>query len=139
MPRGGRRTKAPGTPAKSNRTDMNQPAAQAASVNRAPRVRPGIPGTQGLQQTPGAARQAPAAPPGPEPGSFGAMTRSTERPGEPITAGMSMGAGPGPEVLPAPPGGGTALQELRALYGRFPLPEIRDLIEEAMESQRGSL
>jgi hypothetical protein len=50
---------------------------------------------------------------------------------------MPMGAGPGPDVLPAPAGMGTALQELRALYGRFPLPEIRDLIEEAMEQQQG--
>jgi hypothetical protein len=125
MPRGGRRSGQAGK-AYSNRSDLN-PAANAAKVNRNPRVRApeGVP-TQGLQQAPGAAQQ-----PGPVPGAAGAFTRPTDRPNEPITAGMPMGAGPGPEGMPPVPGGG-ALDELRILYMRFPYPELRELIEEMM-------
>lgn len=127
MPRGGRRSKAPGSPAKPNRTDLNNPAAQAAAVTRPPRVRPGFGGTQGLQATPPAARQET-----PIPGAGGAFARPTERPNEPITDGLPMGAGRGPEALPPAPGGG-ALDEIRILFMRFPYPELRELIEEMQE------
>lgn len=132
MPRGGRRKARIGD-AKGNRTDMNSPAAQAASVNRPPRIRgaPGVP-TKGLQQTPGAARQ-PAQPAGAQ----GSLTRPTERPDEPLTAGAPMGPGPGPDALP-PPAPSTAADELRALFIQFPSPELRELIELAdMEGQTG--
>lgn len=42
---------------------------------------------------------APSAGSGPLPGSFGPLTRPSERPGEPLTTGIPMGAGPGPEAL----------------------------------------
>lgn len=50
------------------------------------------------------------------------------RPDEPITAGLPIGAGPGPEALGMAP---TPLDELRAIYQRFPTEELRELIEEA--------
>lgn len=123
MPRGGRRQKAPGSPAKGNRLDLNQGAAAAP---RAPRVRPGFGGTEGLQANPQAER--------PVPGAGGAFTRPTERPNEPLTAGMPTGPGPGPEVLPSH--ASTAADELRALFLQFPLPELRELIELADEEGR---
>lgn len=129
MPRGGRRAGRSGK-AYQNRTDLN-PSAQAAQVTRAPRIRApqGVP-TQGLQQTPQAATAAPPVQPqalGPAAGAS-PFDRPTERPEEPLTEGLAIGPGRGPEVLSQPTS--TASQELRALFLRYPLPELRELIEE---------
>lgn len=146
MPRGGRRRGRPGQQYP-NRSDLGNPAAQAptanpaaraAAVTRPPRVR--IEGAQGLQATPQAARapEAPPAPPSPAfplPGSFGPLSRPTERPDEPLTAGLPFGPGPGPEALAVPPQ--TTADELRAIYARYPLPELRELIEDIEEEERG--
>lgn len=130
MPRGGKRRGQTGKPYP-NRTDLGNPATQAAQINRPPRVRApqGVP-TQGLQTTPQAAQ----APPVIQPQAFGLapgaspFDRPTERPNEPLTEGLPIGPGRGPEALG--PMTSTASQELRALFLRYPLPELRELIEE---------
>lgn len=130
MPRGGRRSGKPGQ-AYPNRTDLN-PAAQAAQVNRPPRIRTpeGVP-AQGLQTTPQAAAAAPPQQPPPPQGPLAGAApfdRPSERPDEPLTEGLAIGPGRGPEALG--PMTSTASQELRALFLRYPLPELRELIEE---------
>lgn len=69
--------------------------------------------------------------PFPAPGSLGPLDGPTARPGEPVTAGAPVGPGPGPEVLGM--GRGDELDEIRALYQRFPSEELRQIIEEAEE------
>jgi hypothetical protein len=65
------------------------------------------------------------------PGTLGALDRPTERPGEPLTAGLPSGPGPGPEALAGVGIGGDALElQLRALYQKYPMPEIARLLEE---------
>lgn len=63
------------------------------------------------------------------PGSLGGLTRGTENPNEPITSGLPMGPGPGPEVLANTPD--DAVEFLRGLYLRYPLDELREIIEQA--------
>jgi hypothetical protein len=78
---------------------------------------------------------APAAPRGPDPGSFGDFLRPTERPDEPVTAGAPVGPGPGPEALP--PTGDTTIDEIRALYMQYGQPEsIREILED-LERETG--
>ena len=73
-------------------------------------------------------------PAGPVPGSLGGLADPTARPLEPITAGAPMGAGPGPEAIAALGLGGDDLDELRALFQRFPqYDELRQIIEEIEE------
>jgi hypothetical protein len=145
MPRGGRRR---GTPNKAygNRTDLNAPKPNPVTFS-------GQPYGMGKQQAdaqaatpPGAPAAAPAGPPGPggatpgppgtPPGGLGAFNRPTERPGEPITQGLSSGAGAGPEVLGLQdPGGDPITLQLRALYQRFPIQEIADLLDEGAQGR----
>lgn len=135
MPRGGRRKGQAGK-TYPNRSDLGNPAAQAAQVTRPPRIRAEGAPTQGLQATPQAAQALPPqVPEGSPPGAAGPFTRPTDRPNEPLTEGLPMGPGRGPEAFPQQ--GSSALDELRALYYRFPLQELADLIEEAEEEMGG--
>lgn len=123
MPRGGPRSGSPGR-AYPNRADLNQnrqlPASAAA----------GQPYGQRQAQLDSQAAVPMAAPPAfPAPGSLGPLDAPTARPGEPLTTGAPVGPGPGPEALQLP--GVDALDELRALYQRFPTEELRQIIEEA--------
>ena len=141
MPRGGKRSGAPGK-AYSNRSDLNGPqpignfaksgpygtgvsltdAQKALPVAGAPMPQQGAP--QVLQPGGPPADQGP---PGPLPGSFGAFNRPTERPYEPITHGLPTGPGGGPEVLPAPVAkpAQTVLQQMAS--SPFASDEIRAL------------
>lgn len=123
--RGGSRTGASGK-AYGNRTDLNGGKVPMAA---APNQTYGKAGEQLAAQraVPVAAPPAPAAPAGPLPGSFGPLTRPTERPSEPLTAGAPFGAGP--STLPGVGGSGVA-EQLRALYMEFPTEELRQLIED---------
>lgn len=147
MARGGKRQGQPGQ-AYGNRTDLNPPKPAATAFT-------GQPYGQGVQQAqaqqalpvggtpvpppqPGGAGPMPQSTPvgqmpqptGPAPGSAGDFTRPTERPGEPVTHGLPTGPGGGPEVLgptaQAPMDPVTA--RIYALYKRFPLQEIADLL-----------
>jgi hypothetical protein len=83
----------------------------------------------------------PAAPPAavphrevPMPGSLGPLDAPTARPNEPVTAGAPVGPGPGPEAVAALGLGGEDLDELRALFQRFPQYDgLRQIIEEIEE------
>lgn len=150
MARGGRRRGTAGQ-AYSNRTDLNTPKpnpvaftgqpygvakqqaqVQAAMPTATPPVQPGAappPGTQ----APGVGQPGPPGmPPGSlstPPGALGDLHRPTDRPNEPVTAGLSGGPGPGPEALtpglkPTDP----ITLRLMALYKRFPIQEIADLL-----------
>lgn len=121
MARGGRRSGKPGV-AYPNRTDLNaQPVRTASGQEYGERTR-----QEQAQQAvplPAAAPVPPAQP----------LLRPTERPNEPVTSGLPLGPGPGPEVL----GGADLpeLEELRAIYMRFPNEGMRTLIE-LMETGR---
>ena len=72
-----------------------------------------------------AARQAPL------PDFFG----ETRRPAEPITAGAPFGAGPGPVgagIPMIPPAADNVMQELQAIYARFPNSDLADLIDSTL-------
>lgn len=64
------------------------------------------------------------------PGSLGAFNRPSERPNEPLTAGASFGAGPTPtSAMRVPRNNDPVLDELRALYTRFPSEELADMLD----------
>jgi hypothetical protein len=71
-----------------------------------------------------ARRATPAAP--------GSLTAPTARPMEPITAGAPFGPGVGPAAagIPMmPPAGDNVLEELKAIYQRFPNDDLADLLD----------
>jgi len=149
MPRGGRRSGRPGV-AHGNRTDLNKPplarftgqeyGAAAEQARSQAAIRPGPPPAPppGQPRAPQGPQEPQGPPPtggipqsGPMPGTLGALDRPTERPGEPLTAGLPSGPGPGPEALAGVGIGGDALElQLRALYQKYPMPEIARLLEE---------
>jgi hypothetical protein len=141
MPRGGRRSGAPGT-AYSNRTDLNVPAAaasgqtygkrskQMAAQRALPMARPATDAVP--VASPQAATPAPQGPPAPAvmPGQVVPLTAPSQRPDEPVTAGLPLGAGAGPEALgPLAGASNDVAMELRAIYARFPNEDIRSLLE----------
>lgn len=132
MPRGGRRAGTPGR-AYSNRSDLN--ATRALPVEAGPSQQYGQRAAQeAAQRVVPIAPQPAARPPAPPAGGLlNFASPSTSRPGEPVTAGASMGAGAGPEALAALGLGGGEVDELRAMYQRFPSEELRQIIEEIEE------
>jgi hypothetical protein len=137
MPRGGRRKGTPGQ-AYGNRTDLQKPQAPGTPVFKgqpygAATEQAAVAASGGGAAPPG---QPPGAgapvggPPGVAPGGLGPLTRPTERPGEPITHGLASGPGGGPEVLGLDSRNDDTALQLRALYQRFPLPEIAELLSE---------
>lgn len=56
--------------------------------------------------------------------------RPTDRPNEPLTHGLSTGQGAGPEIL-SMPADNPSMDELRAIYLRYPTEQLRELIEDA--------
>jgi hypothetical protein len=142
MPRGGRRTGAPGA-AYSNRTDLNQnrtlpiqaapgqPYGQAGAQIAAQRALP-------LASAPAPAPVAPSAPAAPPvmPGSLTPLTAPTTRPNEPLTAGIDSGPGPGSAVLGL--NAGDTLRSLLTSISQSPTatPEVAALLQRL---QNGSL
>lgn len=133
MPRGGKRT---GTPGKSypNRSDLpTAPDPGAGTFKGQPygaataqaQVQGATPSSGG-----GGAPGQMAGPPGLAPGSFGAFNRPTERPNEPITHGLDVGPGAGSEILGMTKNTDPVSLQLRALYQRFPISEIAELLSE---------
>lgn len=143
MPRGGRRTGAPGK-AYSNRSDLNtvvpikaapgqQYGAAKAQIDAQKAVPIARPSTdavpQGGSASPGASSPA-SGPAGPLPGQLVPLDAPTQRPGEPVTAGLPVGPGPGREVLgPLAGEGEDVAMQLRAIYARFPNEDLRSLLE----------
>lgn len=80
------------------------------------------PTQQAAQQA--ARRVTPAAP--------GSLTAPTARPNEPITAGAPFGPGVGPAAAGIPmmsPAGDNVIEELKAIYQRFPNDDLADLLD----------
>jgi hypothetical protein len=74
-----------------------------------------------------AAQAARAVPAGP-----GSLTAPTARPMEPITAGAPFGPGVGPAgagIPMMPPAGDSVIEELKAIYQRFPNDDLADLLD----------
>jgi hypothetical protein len=90
-------------------------AVQAVPTGRAPAE----------QQAQQAARRAvPAAP--------GSLIAPSARPAEPITAGAPFGSGVGPMAAGIPmmqPSGNNVIEELKAIYQRFPNDDLADLLD----------
>lgn len=143
MPRGGRRTGAPGT-AYSNRTDLNpavpikaapgqQYGAAKAQIEAQRAVPIARPATDVVtpMRTGGPEASSPASgPPVPLPGQLMPLDAPSQRPGEPVTAGLPVGPGAGPEALGPLAGGGEDVgMQLRAIYSRFPNEDLRSLLE----------
>jgi len=132
MARGGRRKGAPGK-AYTNRKDLNtnrMPIQSAPSAQYGERAK--LEAAQAAVPM-GSAPQAPPPqqqPQGPVPGGGGEFTRPTERPDEPFTAGLSHGAGPGPEILGLGAQPDEVTLQLRALYSKYPLAELAELLDE---------
>jgi hypothetical protein len=95
----------------------------AAQERRVQAVPTGAAPTQ--QRAQQAARRAtPAAP--------GSLTAPSTRPMEPITAGAPFGPGVGPVAagIPMmPPSGNDVMEELKAIYQRFPNDDLADLLD----------
>lgn len=136
MPRGGRRS---GKPGKSypNRTDLpTAPDPGAGTFKGQPygaaTAQAAVAASGGAGAPPGGPPAASGAPPGPmiPPGAGGAFNRPTERPGEPLTQGVPIGPGAGPEALGLQGKNDAVSLQLRALYQRFPIPEIGALLSE---------
>ena len=131
MARGGRRQGKPGK-AYTNRTDMNtnrMPVQSAPSAQYGERAK--LDASQ--QAVPmGSAPEAapPTGPAPPVPGASGDFRRPTERPDEPFTTGLPMGPGAGPEALGAMAQPDEVTLQLRALYSKYPLAEIAELLDE---------
>lgn len=133
MARGGRRTGAPGV-SYPNRRDLQvapraapgqtygEAGAQLAAQRAQPIAAP-------PQPAPAAPASGPPGSTGPIPGSLGRLDRDSDRPDIPVTAGAALGPGPGMEALRT--AGDDDLDEMRALYRRFPSEELRQIIEEA--------
>ncbi len=76
-----------------------------------------------------AARQAP------RPAAPGSFVAPTQRPNEPITAGAPFGAGVGPAgagIPMLPPSADNVVEELKAIYQRFPNGDLADLIDSTL-------
>ena len=132
MPRGGRRAGTPGR-AYANRTDLN--STRALPVQAGPSQQYGQAAAQirSQQAVPMARTPTPPTPTGPPAaspsrGPLVALDAPTGRPSEPITAGAALGPGPGMEAIAGY--GDSELDEIRALYARFPSNELRSIIEE---------
>jgi len=129
VPRGGRRSGKPGQ-AYPNRSDLPTAPDPGAGTFK------GQPYGAATQQAamaapPGAPPGAPGAPPGgPPPGGLGDFARPSERPNEPITHGLPVGPGGGSEVLGLSSQSDPVALQLRALYQKFPIPEIAELLSE---------
>jgi hypothetical protein len=112
---------------------------QRTDLNMAPTAVPGQTyGKAGAQiaaqrAVPMGAQAAPAAPKAPTstPGQYGPLDRPTERPNEPVTAGAPFGPGRMGEqtAYAGPVGGDSVLDELRALYAKFPNNDLADMID----------
>ena len=121
-----------------NRADLRNPAAKMAKT-AVPGQAYGQAGAQLAAQSVvpmgGAPTDAPPAPvqsqtPNIAPGSFGPLTRPSDRPNEPVTAGASFGAGPTPGVqFVVPKETDPVLNELRGLYQAYPSPELADMLD----------
>jgi hypothetical protein len=137
MPRGGKRTGAPGK-AYGNRSDLNtnrtlpvqtapnQPygvAGQQADAQRAIPLRPQPSPTGGAPvsgaPTAGPVPQTPVVP----------LTAPTTRPDEPLTAGVDIGPGPGAPPM-SQPAADPLIEELRAVYLAYPNEDLRELLED---------
>ena len=57
-----------------------------------------------------------------------ALMAPSQRPNEPVQTGLPVGPGAGPEVLPTVEGRELSVATLKALYRRFPAPELADAI-----------
>lgn len=139
MPRGGRRSGAPGK-AYANRTDLNK--SDALAKKTVPGQAYGAAQQQREAQSviPVAGTPAPAprvTPPssgsgavagGPLPGALG-FTDPSARPNEPVTAGVPVGPGPGPQALSLMQDNEDVLLQLREAYRLYPNAETRRLIE----------
>lgn len=71
----------------------------------------------------------------PQPAAPGAFLAPTARPNEPITAGAPFGEGPGPMAagIPMlPPNADNVVEELKAIYMRFPNSDLADLIDSTL-------
>lgn len=128
MPRGGRRSGQRGK-LYPNRSDMHVPKAVVpgqgyGEAKKQMEAQDAIP----LGSPPVAVAGSP-----PSPTAAGGLpppfNRPTDRPGEPITAGLSVGPGAGPESLRAASQLDDASIQLRALYAKFPVEELREIIE----------
>ena len=67
-----------------------------------------------------------------QPAAPGSLTAPTARPQEPITAGAPFGPGVGPVAagIPMPiPAGDNVIEELKAIYQRFPNDDLADLLD----------
>jgi hypothetical protein len=124
MPRkspGGMRQGAPGK-AYSNRKDLNPTAKQP--IRSAPNQQ------YGARTAQEEAQKVIPLPETPQPGSFGQLTRPTERPNEPVTAGIP--AGPGPNRInnadQLMPMDKDPLVIAQSLYRASPSPEIARLV-----------
>ena len=91
-----------------------------------PTDRPNEPVPMGAPAAP-----AQAAPQSIQPGAQGPLDRPTDRPNEPLTAGAPFGAGRMGEqtAYAGPVGGDSVLDELRALYAKFPNNDLADMID----------
>lgn len=134
MPRGGRRA---GKTGKSypNRSDLNTAAPSKTYGDRVAQER--AMAQMPVAPPPSSAGAGSPPPPagggslGPPPVSLPPINRPTDRPGEPLTRGLSSGPGAGPESLQSQQMFDPLDAELRALYLRFPNPELRSLLEES--------
>lgn len=131
MARGGRRAGTPGK-AYGNRADMNT-AIPKAGPSQAYGERAALERAQ--QAVPMSRPQAPAGNPTPviqtparTPRLTVGLGDETQRPDEPLTSGARLGPGPGPEALGF--GVDPVVDELRAMYARFPSEELRELLED---------
>jgi hypothetical protein len=71
----------------------------------------------------------------PRPAAPGSFVAPTQRPNEPITAGAPFGAGVGPAgagIPMLPPSADNVVEELKAIYQRFPNGDLADLIDSTL-------
>lgn len=71
----------------------------------------------------------------PQPAPTGSFVAPTARPSEPITAGAPFGPGMGPVAagIPMlPPSADNVMEELKAIYQRFPNGDLADLIDSTL-------
>lgn len=115
VPRGGRRSGAPGK-AYPNRSDMTQ-APRAASGQEYGKAKAQLDAQRAMPLS--------ATPPPPTV-DVTPISAESQRSGEPITAGLPVGAGPGPQA-----GGPYALSpvdELRAIFQAYPNDDLAELL-----------
>lgn len=136
MPRTGRGGARQGQPGKSyaNRTDLNAP--KTLPVQTAPSQQYGQAAQQERQQRAIPLPNNTALPP--MPGELTPLNAPSAMPNEPVTHGAASGPGAGNEVLMAGGGYSDVGAQLRALYMRFPNPDLRDLLE-VFDRQQGNV